>query len=266
FDAGLPLLDHAVQVGHQQVGGSLDVGAATLVVAAGGAFAGQVVGVGTGAGARVGAVQVLAPEQELDGVVAGGDVGFGATQFVQLGQLLAGDLADVDLVLADLDLGIGDDVGLGTRIAQGVLVALGDVVDQAFVQRPGVQLAFPVVDHGVAEAEHFGLHIGHAGGQPGLLGGAQGFFAGVGQQGVDGALQLLAGAGGIAEHGEGQVGVVADHGLGGGFVDLARLGGGRCAGCGRGGGLRSGGLLLVVAAAGEGNGEGQQAGGGQGHA
>src|SRR5690606_17854101 len=134
FDAGLPLLDHAVQVGHQQVGGSLDVGAATLVVAAGGAFAGQVVGVGTGAGARVGAVQVLAPEQELDGVVAGGDVGFGATQFVQLGQLLAGDLADVDLVLADLDLGIGDDVGLGTRIAQGVLVALGDVVDQAFVQ------------------------------------------------------------------------------------------------------------------------------------
>src|SRR5690606_27941422 len=45
-DAGLPLLDHAVQVGDQQVGGGLQVGAATLVVAAGGAFAGQVVGVG----------------------------------------------------------------------------------------------------------------------------------------------------------------------------------------------------------------------------
>ncbi|MCY1361030.1 hypothetical protein D9M69_476810 [compost metagenome] len=233
---------------------------------AGGAFADHVVGVRTLAGARVGAVQVLAPEQELDGVVAGGDVGLGAAQFVQLGEFLAGDFGDVDLVFADLDLGVGDDVGLGGRVALGLGGAVGDVVDQAFVQRPGVELAFPVVDHGVAEAEHLGLHVRHAGGQPGFAGGVQGVGAGVGEQRVDRGLQGLAGGGGVVEDVVGEVGVVGDHGLGGGLVDLAagRVGRG-AGGCWSGRRRRLGGRGFVVAATGEGDGNGQQAGGGQRH-
>src|SRR5690606_40621266 len=124
------LLDHLLQIGHQQIGSHFQVGTTTLVVVACGAFTDQVVGVGAFAGARLGAVEVLAPEQEFDGVVAGGDVGFGAAQFVQAGQQLAGDLTDVDLVFADLDLGVGDDVGLRARVAQRVLVVFGDIVDQ----------------------------------------------------------------------------------------------------------------------------------------
>src|SRR5690606_2597704 len=184
-------------------------------------------------------------------------------QFVQFGQLLGGNFADVNPVFADLDLGVGDDVGAGSRVAQSVLVILGDIVDQALVQRPGIQLAFPVVDHGVAKAEHFGLHVGYAGGQPVLFGSVQGFLVGIAQQGVNGALQLLAGAGGITEYGQGEFGIVADPGLGGGFVDLGRLGSSSAGG--RRGGLRSSGLLLVFTAAGEGDGESQQAGAGQGH-
>ena len=93
-------------------------------MAAGAVLALGIVGGRTIAGAGTGAVQVLAPEEELDGVVAGGDVGFGTAQLVQAGQFLAGDFLDVDLVFADLDLGVGDDVGGGARVAQGVLVVL----------------------------------------------------------------------------------------------------------------------------------------------
>ncbi|MNR26368.1 hypothetical protein D3C85_1435760 [compost metagenome] len=92
----------------------------------------------------------------------------------------------------------------------------------------------------------------------------QGGVGRVGEQCVDGALQSLAGAGGVAEYGQGQVGIVADHGLAGCFVDLAGHGyrgagaaGGRCRGLADG--------CLVFAAAGEGDGDGQQAGGSQGH-
>ncbi|MNO82605.1 hypothetical protein D3C76_738860 [compost metagenome] len=158
-------------------------------MAAGGAFAFQVVGRRTLASTRAGAVQVLAPEQELDGVVAGGDVGFGAAQFVQAGQFLGGDVLDVDLVFTDLHLGVGDDIGSGTRVTQGVLVGLVDVVDQAFVQRPGVHLAFPVVDDGIAETEDFALQVRNASGNPGSLGGVQGFVVWLGEESVNRLLQ-----------------------------------------------------------------------------
>ena len=240
--AGLPLHNHGVEVADQQVGGGFDKGAATLVVAASGAFTDDEIAGWALAGTWAAAVQVLAPEQEFDGVVAGGDVGFGAAQLIQAGQQFRGDGGDVELVLADLQFGVGDDVGAGAWVAQGVLVVLGDVVDQAFVQRPGVQLAFPIVDHGVAEAEHFSLHVRHTGSQPGFAGGFQGVVIRVGEQGIDGALQGFAGAGGIAEYGQGQVGVVADHCFAGGFIDLAG-GGYRSAGaagsrCGSLGGWR----------------------------
>ena len=43
-----------------------------------------VVGGRASAGARAGAVEILAPQQELDGVIAGGDVRFHAARFLQL--------------------------------------------------------------------------------------------------------------------------------------------------------------------------------------
>src|SRR5690606_20895317 len=140
-----PLGKHLFQVGDQQVGGGLQVGAATLVVVTGGACAHQEVGMGTLAGAGLGAVQVLAPEQELDAVVSVGLVGVRGGQCVAAGQQLGGDLGDVVVALAAADLGVGDDVGGGARVAQGVLVVLGHVVDQAFVQRPGVDLPLPLI-------------------------------------------------------------------------------------------------------------------------
>ncbi len=264
-DAGFPLSGHVFEVADQQVGDGLQVGGATVAMAAGAVLALGIVGGGTVAGARTGAVQVLAPEEELDGVVAGGDVGFGTAQLVQAGQFLAGDFLDVDLVFADLDLGVGDDVGGGAGVPQGVLVVLGDIVDQAFVQRPGVNLSFPVVDDRVAEAEGFALGVRGTSGEPGFLGGFQGLRVRLGEERVDGFLQVLGGAQGIGEGGFGEVRVVLDHRLGGGLVDLGGRGGG-----GRGG-LRAGRRccgrfgFLVVAAAGEGDGEGQQTGGGQGH-
>ncbi len=195
-------------------------------------------------------------------MVAGGDVGFGAGQFVQAGQQLAGDLADVDLVFADLYFLVGDDVGGGAGVAQGMLVVALDVIDQAFVQRPGVQLAFPVIDHRVAETEDFRLHVGHAGCQPGFFGRLQGCVGRLGEQGVDGFLKFQRGAVGVAEDGMGHVGVMLDHCLGGFAVQGIRRARG---GLALGGGLRSGGLFgggLVLAATSEGNGGGQQAGGG----
>jgi hypothetical protein len=49
-------------------------------------------------------------------VVAGGDVGFGTAQLVQAGQFFRGDVLHVDLVFADLDFGVGDDVGGGAGL------------------------------------------------------------------------------------------------------------------------------------------------------
>ncbi|MCY1453836.1 hypothetical protein D9M71_708560 [compost metagenome] len=143
-----------------------------------------------------------------------------------------------------------------------MLVVLGDVVDQAFVQRPGVDRAFPVVHHGVAEAEGFTLRVGLARDQPGVAGGLQGFFAGLGDQRVDCTLQHLGGVQGVAKGGFGDVGIVLHHGLHGSVVDLGGRGG---LGGSRSGCLAGGGILLVVAATGEGNGDGQQTGACPGH-
>ncbi|MNP23959.1 hypothetical protein D3C76_1166890 [compost metagenome] len=145
-----------------------------------------------------------------------------------------------------------------------MLVAGVDVVDQAFVQRPGVHLTFPVVDDGIAEAEHFALQVRYARGHPGSLGGFQGFVVGFGEERVDSGLQGLGGAQRVAVDGVNHVGVMLDHRLGGGLVDGARCGRCCCAGS-RGLGLRCGGLVLVVAATGESDGNGQQTGGGQRH-
>ena len=151
-----------------------------------------IVGRGTVAGAGSRAVEVLAPQQELDGVIAGGDVRFDAARLLQLvGQKLLGDLGGVDLLAGDLDRGVGDHVGDVEIVLRRFVAVLGrHVVDEAFIERPGVDPALPVVDDRVAEAEGFGLHVGNARGDPGL---ARGLEIGVGRlldERVDGRLEF----------------------------------------------------------------------------
>ena len=150
---------------------SCQVGGAALGVGRRG-----VVGDGPGAGAVV--AQVLAPQQELDGVPAGGDVGLAAL-LVAATIAVGGDLGEAG--------GVVDDAG--------VRVAL-DVVDVGLVHRPGVDLALGpvvgVVDRAVVEAEGLGRAVVVAGGQPLLLGGLEGGVGRVGDEGVDGLLHVVA--------------------------------------------------------------------------
>ena len=97
-------------------------GAAVAIAA--GAVLEVIVGVGPLAGARAGAVQILAPEQEFDGVIAGRDIGFDAAGFLQrAGEEFRRELRGVDVLAVDLDRLVGDDIGGVER----VLVALGAV-------------------------------------------------------------------------------------------------------------------------------------------
>ena len=88
-------------------------------------------------------------------MVTGGYVGFGTADFVQVGQQFRGECCHIQSFPADVNAVAGNDVGGCTGITEFVLVVVGfDVVDQAFVQWPGVQLAFPVIHDGIAEAEN----------------------------------------------------------------------------------------------------------------
>ena len=72
-------------------------GAAVAIAA--GAVGGVVVGVGALAGAGPGAVQVLAPQQEFDGVIAGRNIGLVVAGLLQrAGQELRRELRGVDLL------------------------------------------------------------------------------------------------------------------------------------------------------------------------
>ena len=152
-------------------------GAAVAIAA--GAVGEVVVGVGPLAGARAGAVQVLTPQQEFDGVIAGGHIGLDAAGLLQrAGEELRRQARGVDLLAVDLDRLVGDHIGRVERIRVRLgAVALGDIIDQAFVQRPGIHLAFPIVDDGVAEAIDFGLLVRNARCLPGLARRIQRFLA-----------------------------------------------------------------------------------------
>ena len=72
-------------------------------------------------------------------MVAAGDVGFRATDFIQVGQERWGDLTDIQGFAADSDLLIGNDISGGAFIAQLMLVVVTlDLIDHAFVKGPGV--------------------------------------------------------------------------------------------------------------------------------
>ena len=160
-------------------------------------------------------------------MIAGGDIGLDAAGLLQrVGQQLLGDLAGVELLAADGERGVGDDVG-GVELVLGRVGAVGrpDIVDQPLIERPGIHPAFPVVDDGVAEAEGLGLHVGHARRDPGGAGSAQIFLGRLGEQRIDGELERVRGRRGVFIGRLGEIGIGLEHVLGGGR--RGRLGGRR---------------------------------------
>ena len=184
-------------------------------------------------GAAIEAVQVLTPQQEFNRMVSRGHVGLRASDFVQLRQQVRGQAGSIDRRAANIDFRAGNNVCCSALVAQFVLVAIFlYVINQAFVQRPGIQLPFPVINHGVTKAEHLGLLIGHPGSQPGLFRLFQVFFGRAFQEGVYCAVEGLRGGQRVFEIRMGQVGVVFhDIGFGDGFC-CRRLFGCRRGGCG----------------------------------
>ena len=166
---------------------------ATAALVRGGAAVDEV---GERAGAGAGGRLVLAPQQELDGVVAGGDVGLAA---VEVG---GGQHGGVDGGEAD---GVVDDAGGGVAV---------DVVDVGLVHGPGVDaglaLVRRIVDGATVEPPRLGGAVRparrdrrHPGGIERLLGRRR-------DERVDRAVQLA---------GRGQRALGAEAGLGGVGVD-----------------------------------------------
>ena len=212
----LPVADHLLEVRDQQVGCGRQVLGAPIAIAAG-AVGGVVVGIGALAGAGPGAVQVLAPQQEFDRVVAGRDIGLDVAGFLQRArQQLRRDLRGVDLGAVDLDRRVGDDVRRIQRVLVGLrAVAPGDIVDQAFVERPGIHAAFPIVDDRVAEAVDLGLLIGRPRRLPGRARRVQRVGRRLGDQRVDRLVEQLGRGERILVFGERDVGIGRDHRLAG---------------------------------------------------
>ena len=100
----LPVADHLLQIAHQQVGRRREIGAAPVAVAAGAGVARGIVAGRPLSLAGAGAVQVLAPEQELDGVIAAADIGLDLVDLVQRAQQRRIDGAGIDVLAADGEL------------------------------------------------------------------------------------------------------------------------------------------------------------------
>ena len=166
---GSPRLDEAGEVLEEQVAGDGEIGAAAV-----GVVGGRVVG--DRSFARTVGGQVLAPEEELDGVPAGGDVGLAAL-----------------LVERREQLGVDRRVGVGVVDDAGRRVAL-DVVDVGLVERPGVDQTFGsvslVVDRTAVEAERLGQAVVVACRQPRLLGGLQRLVRRVGEERIDRGIEF----------------------------------------------------------------------------
>ena len=106
-----PLRRHPGEIVDQEVGGGVEILGAPVAMAVG-AVLDVVVAGRTIAVAGTGAVQILTPQQKLDGVVAGGDIGLDAARLLQrVGEQLLGDGAGVELLAADGQRGVGDHIG-----------------------------------------------------------------------------------------------------------------------------------------------------------
>ena len=95
-----PVADHLLKASHQQPCRGVQVVAPALAVAIG-AIVDGIIRVAAVAGNRTGVTEILTPQQEFDGMVAGGDVSLDPRGFVQpLRQQLLGDLGGIDLLAA----------------------------------------------------------------------------------------------------------------------------------------------------------------------
>ena len=119
-------------------------------------------------------VEVLAPQQELDRVPAGGDV------------LLAAALVQARQIgLRDQHLAVVDDAAVGLAL---------DVVDVGLVDRPGVDAALGtlvVVDRATVEAKRLRLAVPLTCVEPRLARSAQAVGRGLRHEGPNGALQCF---------------------------------------------------------------------------
>ena len=154
--AGLPLVGETVEVGDELGRDQVEIGAAAVVVA----LAGEVVG-GRPVARTVG-VEVLAPEQELDGVPAG-------RHLVLVADLVAAD----DRVDRHRRRRVVDEAGVGLAL---------DIVDERLVERPGVDAALDRLDRAVIEAERLGDEIGRPRRDPGTAGRGKSRVGGVGEE------------------------------------------------------------------------------------
>lgn len=211
---GRPGLHQRGKVVNQQVGHHVQVLAAAVGV--GGLAVHEVFKVAV-AWARLG--QILPPQEELDGVPAGGNVLF-ATALV-LGR---------EVLLGDGELAVVDQASAGLAL---------HAVHKGFVHGPGVDAAFGavvVVNGATVKAEGLGLAIELARSQPLLAGFGQGLSRRLGSEGQHRLAQRLGAGQGVGVVCMHQGGVVRCHGLRGHRLCGLGLGGGCCRGlcCGAG--------------------------------
>ena len=205
--------DHPFQIRYQQIGGRLQIGRATITIAVGAGFALGIVSPGAVPRAKVGAVQILAPQHEFDGVIPGGHVRLDAICLLQgLFKQRGRDIGRINRFARQREAGVRDDVENGGFVFIGRPAIGGvNIVDQTFVQRPGVHFAFPVIHDGIAKAEHFGLLIGHARGKPCITGRLKRVCRRVRDQSVHSRLQHLCGGEAVAIIRLGDIGVGFQH-------------------------------------------------------
>jgi len=107
---------------------------------------------------------------------------------------------------------VGDDVGcIEVVLCRLCAVGRGHIIDQAFVERPGVHPALPIVDDGVAEAESLGLHVRNARGDPCRTRAAKIVLGRLGEEGVDCELERARGVERVAVGRLRDIGVNLEH-------------------------------------------------------
>ena len=102
-------------------------------------------------------------------MVTGRHVRLHAAQLVErIGNQVLGDTTRIDSASGKGEAGARDDVGPECRVLTRVrAIARRDIIDQTFVERPGIHLPFPIVNERVTETIDLALLIGNAGRFPG---------------------------------------------------------------------------------------------------
>ena len=155
-------------------------------------------------------VEVLTPQQELDRVIASGNICLHTVRFMQrLRQKLRRDRGGVDICAGQVERRAGHDIQSGKLILiRWTAIRRIHIVDQTFIQGPGIYFAFPVINDWIAETVHFSLLVGHAGGKPCVSRCGQIFCGGICHQYIHSYLQALRRDQAIAVFRGGDIGVI----------------------------------------------------------